>query len=401
MREPEAIENPVPETADWDPHSAAVIADQRSAYDAQRGRCPVAVDAAGQWTLFNHADVLAAATNPETFSSAVSRHRALPNSLDGAEHRAYRSLIDRYLTTERVTGQAEQCLTHARALLRELPAVARICLISDFGAKFAVRAQSTWLGWPAALEQELLDWMADNLAASRSGEYERTAAVAQRFDAIISELIATRRPQLDGGAAPADVTAELMTDESLGRRLRDEEVVSILRNWTAGDLGSIASAIGVIGHFLATEPEVQDTLRAAAQDFDDAALEAGLEEILRIDDPFVTNRRVTTCPVSVNGRELPAGAVVHLNWTSANRDPQVFPRPDDWRPLEHARANLVFGAGPHVCPGRELTLLELRCAVGELLRATRRITLDPSAQALRAAPPVGGWERVPLVLDRN
>ena len=34
-----------------------------------------------------------------------------------------------------------------------------------------------------------------------------------------------------------------------------EEIVSILRNWTAGDLGSIATSIGVIVHFLATHPE--------------------------------------------------------------------------------------------------------------------------------------------------
>lgn len=46
-------------------------------------------DGAGTWTLLRHADVLAAALDPGTFSSAAGAHRAVPNSLDGAEHAAY------------------------------------------------------------------------------------------------------------------------------------------------------------------------------------------------------------------------------------------------------------------------------------------------------------------------
>ena len=394
-------EVPANPPADWDPNSEAVLADQRSAFDRQRGRCPVSVDAAGNWTLFAHSDVLAAANDPETFSSAVSRHRALPNSLDGEEHRSFRALIDRYLTDERVEAQTPECLAQADSVLAELGERDRICLIEDFGALFAVRAQSAWLGWPVELQSELLRWMGENSAASRSGEYERTAAVAAWFDDIIGRLIAERQPRLAGGEAPWDVTAELVSDVSLGRPLAVPEVVSILRNWTAGDLGSIASSIGVIGHYLATHQEIQDSLRAAAIAGDDLALEAGIEEILRIDDPFVSNRRVTTRATDVGGRELPAGAVVTLNWTSANRDPLVFPDPDSWEPVAHAKDNLVFGAGPHVCPGRALTLMELHCAIGALLRSTARIELDPAEAAIRSQPPVGGWERVPVVLKRG
>lgn len=64
-------------------------------------------------------------------SCAVSAHRALPNSLDGAEHRAYRALIDA--------------------------------------------------------------WVADNREATRSGERSRLTEVAQRFDAIITRLLDARR----------------------------------------------------------------------------------------------------------------------------------------------------------------------------------------------------------------
>ena len=88
-----------------------------------------------------------------------------------------------------------------------------------------------------------------------------------------------------------------------GRFLTDEELVSILRNWTGGDLGSIALCVGVLASHLAADPALQAHLRSGGTD-------AVVDEILRIDDPFVTNRRKTTCPVHVGGVDIAEGQVV-------------------------------------------------------------------------------------------
>ena len=140
-----------------------------------------------------------------------------------------------------------------------------------------------------------------------------------------------------------------MGTEVNGRRLSDAEIVSVLRNWTGGDLGSIAQCVGVLVHHLAAHPQLQDRLRA---DVADAELDAVLDEILRIDDPFVSNRRVTTCPLTIAGVALPAAARVKLNWTSANRDEAVFGDPNALDPRANAERNLVYGIGRHACPGR-------------------------------------------------
>lgn len=368
--------------------------DQRAAYDAMRSRCPVAHDGEGTWTVLRHAEVVAAATDPGTYSSTVTARRAIPNSLDGADHAAFRAIVDRYMTPERVAREESQCRAHAAAIVDALPRGSTVRTVAHLGVPFAVRTQSAWLGWPPDLEDVLVAWMADNHAATRSGDRERTAAVAERFDAMIQGLLEARRE-----AAPdADVTAELMHETIGGRPLTDEEIVSILRNWTAGDLGSIATSIGVIVHFLATHPEEQDLLRALAVHGNAAALEAAVEEILRIDDPFVANRRRATGDAELGGETIPAGARVILNWTAANRDPLVFPDPDTFDPARHAADNLVFGIGPHVCPGRALTLMELRVVTEELLRRTAGITLSEERPTVRETPPVGGWARVPVVL---
>ncbi|WP_203231375.1 cytochrome P450 [Nocardioides caldifontis] len=179
--------------------------------------------------------------------------------------------------------------------------------------------------------------------------------------------------------------------------MSDEDVVSILRNWTAGDLGSLAASLGVLVHRLATHPDRQEVTRAQVARGEHDAVEAAIEEVLRIDDPFVANRRRTTREVEVGGRTIPAGDRVLLSWTSANRDPLVFGDPDEFRPEENAEQSLVFGAGPHVCPGRALTLMELRVAVSALLSRTDQL-LPTDEPPVRERPPASGWARAPVVL---
>ncbi len=365
--------------------------DPRTRYDALHHE-PLTRDGNGRWVAVRHADAVAVVTDPETFSSQVSRFLQVPNGLDGAAHREARELLDPFLAPERLTGLAPQLERIAGELAAAVPAGGRLDAVGQLGSVYAVRAQSAWLGWPAEIEPELLAWMADNHAATRSGELERTAAVAHRFDAIIHRLLSFRRIRKPG--PPEDLTDELMrVKHHDGRPLGEDEIVSVLRNWTGGDLGSLALCTGVVLYWLATHPELQDEL----VDADDAAFDAALDEILRIDDPFVSNRRVATLDTVLNGQRVAAGEQLVVNWTAANRDPVVFPDPDDYDPRGNAASNLVYGTGPHICPGRALATLELRVLVRAVLRR-HRIAPAPETVPEREQPPVGGFHRVPVVL---
>ncbi len=366
--------------------------DVRAHTDGLRRRHGVVRNVQGEWVLLGHGTVSQAALDHDQFSSAVSRHLHVPNGLDGVEHTAYRSVLDRFLSPETLTPFHDDFRRVASDLVAALPRGVGVDAVSEIGTRFAVRAQSTWLGWPAALEPRLVAWVAENHAATRSGDRTRTTCVAEDFDALIRSVLEPRRALAD---TSRDVTAELMRAEVNGWPLSDVEIVSVLRNWTGGDLGSIALCIGVLVHHLATHPDLQHRLRAGVGD---AEMDRILDEILRMDDPFVSNSRITTCPVAIGGVELPERARVKLNWTSANRDEAVFGDPDAMDPTGHAERNLVYGIGKHACPGRHLATLEMRIAVRELLAATTSIVLDPRQHAERAVSPLGGWARVPVVL---
>ena len=376
--------------ADWNPRGPRVRRDAVSAYDALRAQCPVARGPDGAWTVFSHADVMRVVLDHETFSNGVSRFLQVPNGLDGPEHTAYRAVIDRFFTRERMAALEPAVDRVARELVGTLVVPGTVDAVA-FGSRFAVRAAAAWLGWPASIEDELLAWVADNRDASRSRDLARTTEVAQRFDAIIRRLTDARRAA--GSAAPDDVTTELMRCHVDGRALTDDEIVSILRNWTGGDLGSMALCTGVVATYLADHPDLQSHLRGGVSDRE---LDAVLDEILRIDDPFVSNRRVATRTTTLGGRRIAEGERVIVNWTSANRDECVFDDPDGFDPERNAPYNLVYGIGKHVCPGRPLATLELRVLTRALLAATTAITAAPDR--VRALPPAGGLSSAPVHL---
>lgn len=372
----------------WEPLSEPALADQRRTYDRMRAACPLAESPRGV-TLFRHADVISAATAPETFSSSVSAHRMVPNSLDPPEHTAFRAAIEPFFTSAQISALEPRVRHIVQEILSALPRGASVDAVREIGYPLAVRAQAAWLGWHG-IEDELLAWMAENHAATRSADRSRTATVAAAFDELVLFQVRRRRQLAD--AAPTDPTTALLSVTVNGNLLSDADIVSILRNWTAGDLASMAAAVGVVVYFLAMQPALQQSLRTNA-----AHLPAAIDEILRIDDPFLVSRRITTAPVPVGECVIGPGTRVYLNWTSANRDETVFGIPDEFRPEKNAPHNLVYGTGIHVCPGRPLASMELTVMVQLLLEMTSAIEPAPDVQPIRETYPLGGWRLAPVL----
>jgi cytochrome P450 len=340
-------------------------------------------------TVRSHAEVVRIACDPERFSNAVSRFVQLPNGLDGCEHARFRSLIDRYFTPGAMAEFAPSCRGVAREIVASLPRDRSFDAVTDLGVPFAVRAQSVWLGWPTELEPTLIEWLGARQRAVRSGDRELAASVAVRFDEIVRSVVA---PRLAAGV-PGDVTARLVQDRSLGRALEVDEIVSILRNWTGGDLGSMALAVGVVVHDLAARPALAVRLRGETSD---ERFDLALEECLRLEDPFVASRRVVTGEAEIAGTRVSPSQRLALDWAAANRDPVAFARHEEFDPEAHAAGNLVYGIGPHVCPGRPLARLELRELVRSLLEAAPAIALDGTP--IRESAPLGGFRSVPARL---
>lgn len=370
-------------SADWDPRAPAVLRDQVSAYDDMRRRCPVAYSDFFGWSIFRHADIARVVHDPEVFSNVVSKYRSVPNGMDPPEHTAYRRALEPLFEPERMREFEPVCRRIAADLLGSLPDAGTVDVIAAFAEPFSVRCQCAFLGWPDALVEPLRLWTRSNAEATLAGDRSALAALAREFRSYVDELLASRR---GGGERPSDVTSGLMAIQVNGAPLTDEELTSIFRNWTVGEVGSLTAAIGIVAHGLACRSALQERVRA-----DISLLPAAIEELLRITGPLVLNRRVATRDVEIAGRRIAAGERVSLIWVAGNRDPEAFEGAEEVRLDRDLRGSWLFGAGLHVCPGAPLARLELRVAFEELLRRSRRIELDRDGPARPAVYPSNGW----------
>ena len=304
--------------------------------------------------------------------------------MDPPEHTPFRALIEPYFDEAHMTAFEPECKLIAERLVAALSRERPVELVSEFAQIFALQAQSAWLGWPESLQDPLLQWTLKNHAATMSGDRDAQAAVALEFDGYIRDLIAVRRDA--GDTALDDITTHLVNNHAIGRPLTDDEIVSILRNWTVGELGTIAASVGILMHYLAANEAVQSQLR---EDF--SLLPAAIDEILRIHAPLIMNRRVTTKPVELAGHPLPEGTRLAVLWASANRDEDVFGDPDEFRLDRDPSLNLLYGAGVHVCPGAPLARLELRVVMEAILTGTRWFELSSGRDPVKAHYPGSGF----------
>ena len=376
---------------DWDPRSGDVLRDQRAAYDGMRERCPVAWSEFMQWSLFRHEDVARVLEDHETFSNAVSQHLSVPNGMDPPEQTAYRRVIEPYFAPERMAAFEPACRDIAAVLVREALARGTVELMAQVALPFAVRVQCAFLGWPPTLHEPLVQWARKNHEATLVQDRHAMSEIAREFEGFIDDMLEAR---LDAGAGPeVDVTAALMHDKVWGRTLSNEEIASILRNWTVGEIGTISAAVGILAHHLAHHVELQNRLRA-----EPSLLLAAIDEILRIHGPLVANRRVATRPAEIGGRRIAAGERITLMWIAANRDGRVFENPATVQLDRDPTHNLLYGAGVHVCPGAPLARMELRIVMEELLARTTGIEPKPGEVPVNAAYPASGFVNLPIVM---
>lgn len=378
--------------SDWDPRSESVRRDQRAAYDEMREHCPVAYSDFLQWSLFRHDDIMRVLHDHETFSNAVSRHLSVPNGMDPPEHTAYRRVIEKYFTPQRISGFEPECRNIISNLTGHAVENGEVEFMADVALPFAVRVQCAFLGWPSSLHEPLIQWTRKNHEATLAQDQKAMSEIAREFEGYIDDMLETR---IKGGIKPEDdLTAALMQEKVWGRILSNEEIASIVRNWTVGEIGTISASLGILTHYLAQHSELQKRLRS-----EPSRLPAAIDEILRIHGPLVTSRRIATKPVEIGGRKIDAGERLSVNWVSANRDSRVFENPGTFNLNRDPSQNLLYGTGIHVCPGAPLARMEMRISMAVLLERTNSLQLISTQPPTNAIYPASGFATLPLHID--
>jgi cytochrome P450 len=202
-------------------------------------------------------------------------------------------------------------------------------------------------------------------------------------------VLVARRRATGVGEADADVLALLLraADDLDGlddREVRDELVTLVIAGHE-----TVASCLTWTLHLLSEHPVVQDRLAADLAEHPHGGpwTRAVVDEALRLYPPaWVVTRRAVEDDV-VAGVAIPAGTLVLLSPWLLHRREADWPDPERFDPsrfLEHRPPGgyLPFGAGPRLCIGRDVALVQTVRILAELLR-DRRVVRPAGAPAVR------------------
>lgn len=123
---------------------------------------------------------------------------------------------------------------------------------------------------------------------------------------------------------------------------------------------------------LMQQPEKARRLANADED----ELHRIMEEMFRMYSPTQRGfRRFAREDLEIGGQHISKGDTVLLSIGAADRDPNAFPNPNDLDFDRSQNKHLVFGRGPHACPGAELARIENGIALQQLFRRFPNIEL--------------------------
>ncbi|BBX23718.1 cytochrome P450 144 [Mycolicibacter terrae] len=302
---------------------------------------------------------------------------------DDPLHAQHRKLLLPHLSAKRVRVIEEFAEATAKRLWFEASGDGRIEWMSAMANRLPMMVVARLLGLPDDDVDELirlgyatttlLDGIVseDQLSAAGVAAMQLSGYVLEHFEKATEDP----QPGLIGDLAARTKSGELEQLPALA--------IMLTLFSAAGE--STASLLGSAAWILATRPDVQQQLRTRPE-----LLGAFIEETLRYESPFRGHYRHVVKDTTLAGVEVPADSRLLLVWGAANRDPEHFETPDEFRLDRSAgRGHVAFGKGAHFCVGTPLARLEAQIVLRTLLEETTWID----------AATVGQWQ--PSILVRR
>lgn len=343
-----------------------------------RSLCPVARSDAyedGFWVLTRYEDVLRVAQDWRTFSSELgitvpapaTATKILPVTVDPPLQREFKRLVNAHFTPAKVGPWEEP----TRALVNELIDGFIERGECDFMTEFArplpgLAFFTSALHAPVEELAQINEWA--TLASLPHLDESRDALL--KLAGWIAGFVEQRRADGPRG----DVVDAVMNARIEGRPITPQEVIGTIHLLILGGLETTAGVLGAAMMRFCEHPEIPGLLRERPE-----LIPQAVEELLRLDGSFICIGRTARLDTEIDGRQIKAGERVIMYWASANRDEAEFTAPEAFDLGRERNRHIAFGAGPHRCVGSNLARMNLRVAIGELVRRLRDVKLQPGA----------------------
>jgi cytochrome P450 len=349
-------------------------------------------DEPGFWAVLKHADLTAVAREPVLFSASeggvvmenldevgLVRMRDMLLSMDPPRHVAYRRPLVPSFKAKVIGAMEGQIRTICRNIMSRARDQKELEFVHEFAAHLPTQVIGELVGLPREDWPRIQAWAERNTSGQDTEITEVTDAeygdsnVAMAMYAI--ELASRRRAE-----PPREDLLSLILAGNFGDGpMSDIEFGSFFVQLitAANDTTKSMLSGGLLA--LIEHPDQQAELRA-----DHSLIPDAVEEILRYANPLHYFRRTATANTELRGTPIKEGDKVLMYYTSANRDEDVFDRPQAFDIHRHPNPQLSFGIGEHFCLGAHLARLEGRIFFEELLDTFATFELTGTPRRVRS-----------------
>ena len=386
---------------DFDVLDPRYVADPFGIWDDLRKTCPIAHTGrrGSTWLPTRYEDVTAIAHDIEHFSSlkvavipmgsgeegaGQLEYGLPPISSDPPLHTWTRRLLLPWFSHQRVESYVPLTRELCRGLLENFVGTGHADAAVDYAQQIPVRVIARILGVSSEMSDAFTGWVRDVLEFA-DDEERRTNGADRLLEYFSSQLDLRRQAPGD------DLLSELLRAEVDGAPVDDGIVLGMAALVLIAGVDTTWSAIGSSLWHLARHPEDQKRLVVEPD-----LMPTALEELLRAFAP-VTMARVVTGDLDFGGCPMKQGDKVLMNFPAANRDPEVFDRPEAVLLDRAHNRHVAFGSGIHRCAGSNLARMELRVALEEWLHAIPSFALEEGTEILWAGGQVRGPRVLPVV----
>ncbi|MCX4091566.1 cytochrome P450 [Nocardia sp. alder85J] len=289
---------------------------------------------------------------------------------DNPAHARLRGLVNRAFTAPAVARLRSTAVEIATKLIQPAWAAGSFDVIEDFAGPLPIAVLCAWLDLPAHLHGLVGPWTHDirfllEPGLMKAADLARVREVVEEFGDALRPVLADRRVR------PGDdlISGLLAARTAGGDSLSEEEVIFLCIMCFVAGTETTKSLIGNAVLALVRHPEQQALLRARPE-----LLRAAVIETLRYDCPLQLTKRLATREVEIGGERVAAGDQVLVCLGAANRDPEIFDRPDEFDLTRDGGAHLAFGHGIHGCLGGILAELQTEIALERLYRDSTELT---------------------------
>lgn len=353
----------------FDPYSPAVDADPFPYYKILRDEHPCFWSKeANMWILSRHADIVAALSNWQTYSSSrgnlmdelPNRAGATLGTTDPPRHDRLRALIQHAFTRRGLEAIADPVRVLVRESLDELKGEQRFDFVNDFSAKVTAKILFRMLGLPPGDDQivrEKAVTMVQSDPKSRQKGPEHIAAYNWMTD-YAAKVIAER--QKNPGE---DLISQFGLAEIDGEKLAEREVLLTTTTLIMAGIESLGGFTVMFALNMADFPEARRELVA-----NPALIPDAIEESLRYNTSGQRFRRYIMKDTPLHGQVMREGDFVCLAYGSGNRDERQFPNPDLYDIRRKPRGHLGLGGGVHACLGAMVARMSVKIIFEEFLK---------------------------------